>query len=136
MENAVTENQVITTQKETYTTKQSVIRCVISFICRYIIPVVSYAIPILLSEKLPDDTIDLSYGAVFLMAAPYLTIAGYVFSWVIMYKVRNHNRGNSFGNAMKHIIRWRWVGDALVVLAIVVYLFYCLCSFIEKARLA
>lgn len=116
---------------EQYPVRQSVNYCITSFICRYVIPAASYFLPFLLASCVL--TARKTYGVYsdIILAAPYIWVTSYVISWVLMYKVRNHNPGNGFGKAMKHIIRWRWIADITGVVALAGYVFFCIYNFLQ-----
>lgn len=128
MENTNIENNVPVAQKGAYTTKQSIRRCVVSFIIRYVIPLVCICIPAIVFAA--SNEAKGAYSMIF--PACFVSIFTYIFSWILMYKIRNHNKGNTFGKVMKHIIRWLWVSDALMFLALIGYYISVVCSFIEK----
>lgn len=111
MENTVTGTVQIMNEKPVnypagnYSTRQSVIFCIISYICNNVIPIIILnALNLLSYSSFTEIT-----SVVLRIVGLYICDVLEIIAWIPLYKVRNHNSGNGFGKAMKKIIKWRWI---------------------------
>ena len=111
------------TVKETgYTDDKAKKVCIISLVLRYLVPVVIYLFERIVLGFIFEITENVSSLSMLVELGVMLMIAAYVFSWILMGKVRRRRRDYTFGR----ILMWLYIGDTSLIIPLMMMQWFLL----------